>query len=206
MNTRTRNRLIEQNLEGVRAIAARLARRLPPSFDRDDLVQQGCLGLIDAADRFDGRPGVTFFAFARRRVAGSMLDYIRRRHWRDATAVSLEEVRDFGRLPSQETNTHQVGDHSGLFRVTTPGRQISDTAHPTIEEQVARREEAAEVNRALARLPQRELFIVQRFYADGRTNQDIGPSLHIKGSRVGQLHKQALERLRGHLGGLRRVA
>jgi len=175
MDIVARNRLIEENIEGVRAIAARLARRLPPSFDREDLVQQGCLGLIDAANCYDGRPGVTFFAFARRRAKGSMLDYIRRRHWKNATLGGLELLQ------------HEAApDHT--------------------EDRVQRVQEAAEVNRALRRLPDRELVIIQGFYGHGQTNQDIGPGLSIKGSRVGQIHRQALERLRRNLGGLRRVA
>jgi RNA polymerase sigma factor (sigma-70 family) len=175
MDTVARNRLVEESLEGVRAIAARLARRLPPSFDLEDLVQQGCLGLIAAANSYDGRPGVTFFAFARRRAKGSMLDYIRRRHWRNATVGGLELV-----------------EHA-----PAPDRT---------EDRVQHLQEVAEVNRALRRLPDRELAIIRGFYGQGQTNQDIGPGLGIKGSRVGQIHRQALERLSRNLAALRRVA
>jgi len=170
-----RNQLVEENLEDVRAIAARLARRLPPSFDREDLVQQGCLGLIEAANCYDGRPGVTFFAFARRRVFGSMLDYIRRRHWKNATLGSLD-----------------LAEHKAAADHT--------------EDRIQHFQEAAEINRALRRLSGRELVIVRAFYGQGQTNRNIGPGLGIKGGRVGQLHRLALERLRQNLGGLRRVA
>lgn len=100
-----RNALVEANLEFARQLSLRLVRRLPPSFNKDDLFQQACLGLLDAASRWEPQLGVAFTVYARRRVMGSMLDSIRRRHWRAANAVPLDEAAD---VPAPDTVELQI--------------------------------------------------------------------------------------------------
>ena len=52
---------------------------MPNSIDIGDLVQDGVLGLIDAAHRFDEERGIKFETFAERRVRGAMIDALRTR-------------------------------------------------------------------------------------------------------------------------------
>ena len=59
-------------------MARRLLRRLPSYVERDDVVQQGWLGILQAKRRFDPSRENNFSTFARFRVQGAMLDYIRR--------------------------------------------------------------------------------------------------------------------------------
>src|SRR6185436_14020281 len=47
----------------------------------DDLVGYGHKGLIEAADRFDSKQGVTFTTFAYYRIRGAMLDGLRSMGW-----------------------------------------------------------------------------------------------------------------------------
>jgi RNA polymerase sigma factor for flagellar operon FliA len=53
-----------------------MKRRLPGVVDRDDLVQLGLLGLLQAAQRYDG-PRERFRYFARLRIRGAMIDGVR---------------------------------------------------------------------------------------------------------------------------------
>lgn len=61
----------------VRRMAARMHRRLPSGHSIDDLVGDGCLGLLRAADRFDPSYGIPFEAWCERIVRGSMLNGLR---------------------------------------------------------------------------------------------------------------------------------
>ena len=54
---------------------------MPHSIDVGDLVQDGVLGLIDAAHRFDADRGIKFETFAERRVRGAMIDALRKDAW-----------------------------------------------------------------------------------------------------------------------------
>ena len=76
-----RDALVLQHVSLVKALAQRLAQRLPAQVELTDLVSVGMLGLIDAATRFKASTGVPFDAFARRRVQGAMLDALRDLDW-----------------------------------------------------------------------------------------------------------------------------
>ena len=62
----------------VQKIAGRMARRLPPNVDKEELVQEGMIGLMDAHERFDRTLGVPFKSYAETRIQGSMYDWLRK--------------------------------------------------------------------------------------------------------------------------------
>ena len=70
--------LAETAIPLVRATARRVARLLPASVEYDDLVQDGALGALDAAERFDEAQGVKFETFAEGRIRGAMVDALRK--------------------------------------------------------------------------------------------------------------------------------
>lgn len=73
-----RQRLITQNVHLVRYVVERLGFGV--SFlDREDLVSEGVLGLIDAVDRFDPQRGIQFVTYATIRIRGQILDALRTR-------------------------------------------------------------------------------------------------------------------------------
>ena len=76
-----RDALITAHVGLVKAMAQRLARRLPANVEVADLVSIGTLGLVEAAGRYRLSMGVPFEAFARRRVQGAMLDELRDLDW-----------------------------------------------------------------------------------------------------------------------------
>ena len=81
LRTHAQEERISTGLPFVEALARRLAASMPHSIDIGDLVQDGMIGLIDAAHRFDESRGIKFETFAERRVRGSMIDALRRNAW-----------------------------------------------------------------------------------------------------------------------------
>src|SRR5579864_866763 len=73
-----RARLCEATLPLVRRIAVNVMRRLPLHFAIEDLISDGCLGLLRAADRFDPSHSVCFEIWASRLVRGAILNGLRR--------------------------------------------------------------------------------------------------------------------------------
>jgi len=65
----------------VEQLARRVAATMPHSIDIGDLVQDGVIGLIDAARRFDEGRGIKFETFAERRIRGAMIDALRKDAW-----------------------------------------------------------------------------------------------------------------------------
>lgn len=76
-----RDALVIGHVGLVKAMARRLAQRLPAQVEMNDLISVGVMGLIDAAGRYRPSMGVPFDAFARRRVHGAMLDALRDLDW-----------------------------------------------------------------------------------------------------------------------------
>ena len=105
-----RDQLVIDHVDVVKSIANRLARRLPPSVETNDLISIGMMGLIDAAGRYQARLGVPFDAFARQRVLGAMLDELRsldrasrsvRRLGREMDATIARQRHELGREPTE---------------------------------------------------------------------------------------------------------
>jgi RNA polymerase sigma factor for flagellar operon FliA len=105
-----RDRLILSYAPMVRYLASRKVRELPSHFELDDLVSCGLLALVNAVDRFDPAKGATFEQYAWTRIAGAIMDELRRHDWASRSSRRLgrevEKVRDSflvqnGRLPSE---------------------------------------------------------------------------------------------------------
>jgi RNA polymerase sigma factor for flagellar operon FliA len=110
-NLAERDRLVITHVGLVKAMAHRLAQRLPAQVEMTDLISVGVLGLIDAAGRYRPSMGVPFDAFARRRVQGAMLDALRDLDWaprslrrmrRDLDATIARLRHDLAREPSED--------------------------------------------------------------------------------------------------------
>ena len=74
----------------------------------------------------------------------------------------------------------------------TPVRQVTEDPFDLCY----RREQRDLVNRALARLPERERLIVTLYYQQDLTMKEIAARLEVDESRVSQLHAEALQRLK----------
>src|SRR5881396_2966864 len=131
------NQRIVASLPFVEALARRMAASMPNSIDIGDLVQDGVLGLIDAAHRFDEGRGIKFETFAERRVRGAMIDALRRDAWprgvrrqrRELEAAREELRRELGAEPSLADLAARVGsDEVRLGRTIVRINTIESTS------------------------------------------------------------------------------
>src|SRR5438034_6737050 len=125
------------SLPFVEQLARRVAATMPHSIDIGDLVQDGMLGLIDAACRFDEARGIKFETFAERRVRGAMIDALRRDAWprgvrrqrRELEAAREELRRELGAEPSLADLARRVGsDEVRLSRTIVRINTIESTS------------------------------------------------------------------------------
>src|SRR5260221_14067432 len=120
------------SLPFVEQLARRVAATMPHSIDIGDLVQDGVIGLIDAARRFDEGRGIKFETFAERRVRGAMIDALRKAAWprgvrrqrRELDAARETLRRDLGPEPSLADLAAKVGTDEKrlsrtILRITT---------------------------------------------------------------------------------------
>src|SRR6187401_3151631 len=110
-------RRVVNGLPFVEALARRMASTMPHSIDVGDLIQDGVIGLIDAAHRFDEGRGIKFETFAERRIRGAMIDALRKDAWprgvrrvrRELEAARESLRRENGTEPSMQDLATRVG-------------------------------------------------------------------------------------------------
>ena len=76
-----RELIVKEFAHIVKAMAYRLAYRLPAYMDAEDLVSVGIIGLMDAMDKYDPDREAKFKTYAEFRIRGAMLDEIRSMDW-----------------------------------------------------------------------------------------------------------------------------
>jgi len=224
-----RNRLVLAHVGLVKAIAARLAQRLPPQVEMSELVSVGMVGLVEAARRYQPALGVPFDAFARRRVQGAMVDALRGLDWaprsvrkmrRDVDQTIARLRHEMGREPTEQEIAAALSLTDDAYRQTLDQIRAVDLAairqlehgpqsQPLIEitldpdEGPQARLEKAELRQHLARaislLPERERLILSLYYEHEMTLAEIGAVIGVGESRVSQLRTQAIARLRSVL-------
>jgi RNA polymerase sigma factor for flagellar operon FliA len=226
------SRRIVAGLPFVEALARRMAASMPNSIDIGDLVQDGVLGLIDAAHRFDEGRGIKFETFAERRVRGAMIDALRRDAWprgvrrqrRELDAAREALRRELGHEPSMADLAARVGsDEKRLSRTivrintieaTSPlatGEHMDESSLPTAlvpsepdspDRAYEKLETKERVRAAIQSLPWRERKVIGLYYYGEVTMKQIGAEIGVNESRVSQLHARAIRRLRDALGNM----
>lgn len=81
LGTPEADKLIIEYSPLIKFIAHRLAMRLPPSIEVDDLMSAGVIGLIDAIEKYNPDKDTQFKTYAEIRVRGAMLDELRAQDW-----------------------------------------------------------------------------------------------------------------------------
>lgn len=216
----------------VEQLARRVAATMPHSIDIGDLVQDGVIGLIDAANRFDESRGIKFETFAERRIRGAMIDALRKDAWprgvrrqrRELEAAREELRRELGCEPSLADLAAKVGsDEKRLGRTivritaiesTSPlasGDKLDEAVLPAAlvpsepeQPDVAyeREETRTRIRAAIAALPPREQKVIGLYYYHEATMKQIGAEIGVNESRVSQLHARAIRRLRDAIGAM----
>ncbi len=228
--TDERDNLITSHLSKVKYIADRMAAKLPPSVEWDDLYGAGVLGLIDAVERFDSTRGIAFTTFAEMRVRGAILDNLRSLDWasrntrkrareiqaayahleqeKGATA-NEEEVAEYLKIPLSDLR-EVLQDLRGLSILDLDEKDeetglsaidlVKDSAASALD-QFEAKQVKKDLSRAIDKLPERERQVVALYYINELNMKEIGEVLGVSESRVSQIRTQAIVKLRANLNG-----
>jgi len=92
-------RLFREGVPWARGIAVSVYRRLPPSFDRDDLIQVALIELWKRARMWREDSGVPFQGYAHVYVRSAVLMSVRRREYTERTHCELKVDPAGGKRP-----------------------------------------------------------------------------------------------------------
>lgn len=203
----------------------RLLIDLPASVDRDDLISEAQIGLIDAINRFDPAKNVKFETYASIRIRGAIVDYLRKLDWaprslrhraREIAQVELSLEQELGQPPTEEQVAVKMGLSVEEFR-----QQLSDISALTVlsfrdleegegefqigeagsgpERDLARDSFIRSLAGALESLPEREGLVLDLYYRRQLSLKEIGEVLSLSESRICQIHAAAVAKLREKL-------
>lgn len=202
----------EQAVEIMRPAALKYAERLS-RHDlslKDDLIQEGLMGAMEAARTFDASRGLKFVSYASARVYGAMADHLRRLDFvsRVGRLKAAEEGREVAQVVSMEA-LGWTGGRSSDDRKTSfdRGRLRFDPAHhdpePTDDTEA---EFAAFLRVFCGGLSAEERAILRWYYVRDMPMREIGDRLGLSESRVSQVHSDVCGRLsRATAGRMRKV-
>jgi RNA polymerase sigma factor FliA len=193
----SRDILIEEHMYIVQIIARSIARGLPPCFELDDLISEGYIGLMAAADTFDASRKVPFTSWARTKVDFAIRDSIRRRNYTANTMEALyghgdhvaERLRD-----SLRSNTRR---DAGEFSPQVDRAMCRDSRSPedSLIEQIDAKRKMHVLSSAIADLSPRKRAVFEIYYSRNKRIIEAGEALGVHPSRASQLHHEGLRDL-----------
>ncbi len=212
--------LVIQYLPAVRAMAYRLKERLPSSIDVNDLIAMGTEEMIKLSRRYDKGQNDSFWGYGKKRVYGSMLDYLRsldimsRSNRKLVKAIDYETnkyLNEHGEEPDEEYLADILNEDIEKIRSvknvtmvasTLPiNEQLTIFSGEETEQTVEKDDLMKHVTRVLEEFKEREKLIIQLYYFEELNLKEISTILNISESRISQIHKKLLIKIRERITG-----
>ncbi len=146
-----------------------------PEAETMELIQEGTVGLLEAAENYDYTRKVAFSLFASYRIKGSMVNYLRKTNGDGMLSLDSE-----------------------MFEGCTLSELIPAT-DVSLSEQTERNLLVEKVNQAMERLPLKEQQVLQELYMEDRSAQDVASAIDVSLGHVYRLQKKGVRRIRGML-------
>lgn len=213
-------KLVREHEALVRRVAHHIYTRVRSIVELEDLLQVGLIGLIEAAQRYTRREGVSFENYAVLRVRGAIYDYLRknsnlgRKTIATTKAVKFAEAelsKKLGRYPTRielaealsmtlnEFNSWEQSlnssYHNSLQDEYDEYSMWFSTEEPSAEQLLDNGRLKEALVTALKTLPQRESLVLQLYYVENLNIYEIAAILEVTPGRVSQLKSMAFKKM-----------
>lgn len=204
-------------LPALKAMAFRLKERLPASVDFSDLVSVGTEELIKLARKYDNKINDSFWGYAKPRVQGAMLDYLRSldnisRQTRTlikridkAVAVYYNEHQEepdnayLSKILEEDEDKIKEARIAGeIYGVMPLDDQLGLGSEETLE-RIEKEELIGIIEQILEQATENEQLVIQLYYFEELNFKEISEVMEITESRVSQLHKAVIRKIRQYL-------
>ena len=208
-----------QYLPAVKAMAFRLKERLPSSIDLSDLSAIGTEELIKLARKYDKSLNDNFWGYAKTRVYGSMLDYLRsldilsRANRKMVKAINYaideyclvneneptnEELAII--LGENVTKINEARVAAEIYTVMPIDDQLQIGDEGSTFIAIEREDLVNKIKAILSIYSERDQLIIQFYYFEELTLKEISEILNITESRISQIHKSVINKIKESLG------
>ncbi|MCI7364392.1 RNA polymerase sigma factor FliA [Campylobacter lanienae] len=211
--------LVIAYMPALKAMAYRLKSRLPSSVEVSDLISVGSEAMVRLSHSYDKSQNDNFWGYVKQRVYGSMLDYLRTLD--NISRNSRKLVKDIDRLVDEYYNKHQsepsdeylakvlnediskikearnLSDIASVLRLEDQYELLSEY---NTEAQIEKDELIEHIKLILNEFSERDQMIIQLYYYEELSLKEISEILNITESRISQIHKRLITKIRERLG------
>lgn len=211
--------LVIAYMPALKAMAYRLKSRLPSSVEVSDLISVGSEAMVRLSHSYDKSQNDNFWGYVKQRVYGSMLDYLRTLD--NISRNSRKLVKDIDRLVDEYYNKHQsepsdeylakalnediskikearnLSDIASVLRLEDQYELLSEY---NTEAQIEKDELIEHIKLILNEFSERDQMIIQLYYYEELSLKEISEILNITESRISQIHKRLIIKIRERLG------
>ena len=211
--------IVLKYMPALRAMAFRLKERLPSSIDVNDLISVGVEEMIKLSRKYDKEQNDSFWGYGKKRIYGSMLDYLRAldvvsRSDRKLVKSINTEIDNYFNQYEEEPNDEYLAEKlnediekireargvSGIITILPIDEQMELIGQSDVEKSVEKEDLILKIESALKDFDERDQMIVQLYYYEELNLKEISEIMNISESRISQIHKRLLDRIRRSLG------
>ena len=207
-------------MPALRTMAFRLKERLPGSIDVNDLIGVGVEEMIKLSRKYDKDRNDSFWGYAKKRVYGSMLDFLRdldvisrtdRTLVKAIDAVTNEYFNEHETEPDDEyvakilnEDVEKVREARNVSSVVSTLR-IDDQMELMSDEDalaaIEKEDLTEKIQAVLQELDERDQLVIQLYYYEELSLKEISEILRVSEGRVSQVHKRLMQKIRDRLEG-----
>jgi len=177
-----RNRLVLENLGLVYRIVNQYAPLAPDAYE--DMVQEGCLALIRAVERFRPEYGLQFSTYAYPVISGMVRNFLRDRRRQTGKLLPAGEAAE----PQVERGETLVSpDDLEVFAAEGGGNFADRVVDRVLTDSL------------LERLPETERNLLRQVFYEDLSQREVADKLARSASRISRVLRRALLRLRAVL-------
>ena len=211
--------IVLKYMPALRAMAFRLKERLPSSIDVNDLISVGVEEMIKLSRKYDKEQNDSFWGYGKKRIYGSMLDYLRAldvvsRSDRKLVKSINTEIDNYFNTHEEEQSDEYLAEKlnediekireargvSGIITILPIDEQMELIGQSDVEKSVEKEDLILKIESALKDFDERDQMIVQLYYYEELNLKEISEIMNISESRISQIHKRLLDRIRRSLG------
>ena len=211
--------IVLKYMPALRAMAFRLKERLPSSIDTNDLISIGVEEMIKLSRKYDKEQNDSFWGYGKKRIYGSMLDYLRtldvvsrsdRKLVKSINSEIDNYFNEFEEEPSDEYLAEKLNEDiekireargvSGIITILPIDEQMELIGQNDVEKSIEREDLILKIEEALKDFDERDQMLVQLYYYEELNLKEISQSMNISERRISQIHKRLLDRIRRSLG------
>ena len=224
INSESKESLIKNCLNLVKKIAWHYHGRVKNIIEIDDLIQIGMLGLVTAADNFVEKPGITFSSYARIRIKGEIIDFLRKNSNLCRTTIinkqkydkAFEDLqKDLNRNPNDNELTkaldidinelHKWKEEFAVNKLESIDAVYDEFSIWFLSKENDPEEKFNEIElrnallKALQKLEKVEALVIQLYYVEELNVYEIAKILELTNGRISQIKSIAIKKLRNEI-------